>query len=94
MNELKLGVAVKCVNSGSCYTTYPQWVNCNAPEYLDKYKNSQNSDWWNEITDYPYGCEGVVVQIAPHGEQDKDLYLVQFDDGKVFLLESSGLEAA
>lgn len=88
--EINVGDRVKVTNPGHAYSSYPEWVTKNAPEfavyyvytlyYADIYKNFGTSTF-------------TVVAKAPHADfADRMLYLVQDEFARCFLFDEEGLK--
>lgn len=88
--EINVGDRVKVIDTGHAYSSYPEWVTKNAPEfavyyvytlcYADIYKNLGTSTF-------------TVVAKAPHADfADRMLYLVQDEFARCFLFDEEGLK--
>ena len=80
---INVGDKVKVTRSGQCYSAYDVWIKVNFPEYHDKFAGRALS----------VGTQGKVVGKALHERKEEGmLYLIQKDDGNVFIMGEEGIE--
>lgn len=86
---IKLGTKVKIINSGYCYSTYPEWVSTYAPDFLANYCFNINPEDISYLKDEFF----TVVAYGPHlKSKNINLVLVQDKFERCFLISTEGVK--